>query len=91
MVVACAIVAVVRFVPAWIPAQSTSVPGGPEIGVTSWNAEGEEPEPATVVAALRDAKAGVVGLEELAKQASAAIDADPTLLERFPYRAAGAE
>ena len=85
--VTCAVVAMVRFVPAWMPSQWTSPPaGGQGIGVTTWNIEGETPEPAAVVAALRESKAGVVGIEELAKHASVAIAADPVLLQRFPYR-----
>jgi vancomycin resistance protein VanJ len=85
--VACAVIAVVRFVPAWIPLQLTPAPaGGLEIGVTTWNVEQEAPRPADVVAALQAAKAGIVGIEELGKGSSAAIAADPTLQQRFPYR-----
>jgi endonuclease/exonuclease/phosphatase (EEP) superfamily protein YafD len=83
----CAVVAVVRFVPAWIPAASPRVPaGGLEIGVTTWNVEAEAPGPDAVVAALQGASPGIVAIEELATHTSTAIAADPALLQRFPYR-----
>ncbi len=85
--VVCAVVAAFRFVPAWIPAGSSPLPaGGLELDATTWNMEGEALDPAAAVAALEDAGAGIVGLEELAKHSSAAIAADPALLQRFPYR-----
>jgi vancomycin resistance protein VanJ len=85
--VACAVVAVVRFVPAWIPA-SPRLPagGGLELGVTSWNMEGDATSPSAVVGALQRAPSGIVGLSELAEPTSAAIAADFGLLARFPYR-----
>lgn len=85
--VSCAIVAVVRFVPVWIPLPSTAEPGGGiELGVTTWNVEAGALQPAAVVGALQDARSGVVGIEELTNRTSVAIAADPTLLQRFPYR-----
>jgi vancomycin resistance protein VanJ len=86
LLVACAIVALVRFAPAWIPAAPAAVSGGVEIGATAWNLEGDAPSPSAVVAALHDAAIGIVSLEELGGAASAAIETDPDLLRRFPYR-----
>jgi endonuclease/exonuclease/phosphatase (EEP) superfamily protein YafD len=85
--VACVVIAVVRFVPAWVPAGSQIASGGgPEIGVITWNAEGETPDPGAVVAALQDARPGIIAIEELGRHSSAAIAADPALFQRFPYR-----
>ncbi len=85
--VVCAVIAVVRFVPAWIPAASPPVPAGSlALGVTTWNMEAETLDPAAAVAVLQDAGTGIVGLEELARHSSARIAADPALLRRFPYR-----
>jgi vancomycin resistance protein VanJ len=84
--IACVVVAIARFVPAWIPSPPPAPSGGQEIGVTTWNMEGDGPDPSVAIVALEDAEAGIVGLEELAKLTSGAITADPGLLQRFPYR-----
>ena len=86
VLVACAVVAVVRFVPAWIPSSGPAPAAGAELAVTTWNIESETPEPAAVLAGLHTAGAGIVGVEELGERTAGVIAADPALLLRFPYR-----
>lgn len=86
VLVACLVVAVVRFVPAWIPSSGPAPAAGAELAVTTWNIESETPEPAAVLAGLHTAGAGIVGVEELGERTAGVIAADPALLLRFPYR-----
>jgi endonuclease/exonuclease/phosphatase (EEP) superfamily protein YafD len=82
----CAILAVVRFGDEWV-----SWPGGgPQAGslrLVSWNLQLGARTPAAAVSALREQEADVIALQELTDDVSAAIEGDPVLGRRFPYRA----
>ena len=61
----CAVVALVRFGTIWVSLPASAAPDSTRMGVTSWNLELGEADPAVVVEALRTAEPGVIGLEEL--------------------------
>jgi endonuclease/exonuclease/phosphatase (EEP) superfamily protein YafD len=54
--------------------------------VLSWNLEMDSKPPADAVAGIADLDADVVALQELTPEFGEAIDADPTLRSRYPYR-----
>jgi endonuclease/exonuclease/phosphatase family metal-dependent hydrolase len=85
--VAAAVVFLGRFAPDWVSVPPAATAGAPTVEVTSWNLELGLADPATIVATLRDAPAGMVGLQELTVRHATAIEADPELAARFPYRA----
>jgi endonuclease/exonuclease/phosphatase (EEP) superfamily protein YafD len=86
--VALAIVVVVaagRFGSDWISIPSAT-PAGTSVDLVSWNLEwGSRPSDA-VAGPLLDHDADVVALQELTRDAAAALDADPRILARYPYR-----
>jgi vancomycin resistance protein VanJ len=84
--VASAIVFVVRFMPGSIAFPSAPTPGAFQLGVTTWNLDLGRADPDVVVAALRQAPAGIVALEELTDRHADPIAVDAELLARFPYR-----
>jgi endonuclease/exonuclease/phosphatase family metal-dependent hydrolase len=88
MTVALAILVVVaagRFGSDWISIPSAT-PAGTLVDLVSWNLEwGARPADA-VAGPLLDHDADVVALQELTLDAAAALDADPRVLARYPYR-----
>ena len=61
--------------------------GRHDISVMSWNVQYGTRTPADQAAQLHDATADIVALLEVEPDASAAIDADPTVDAHYPYRA----
>ena len=61
--------------------------GRHDISVMSWNVQYGTRTPADQAAQLRGATADIVALMEVEPDASAAIDADPTVAAHYPYRA----
>lgn len=85
--VAIVTITAVRFGGGWlsIPAGSPTAEAV-RLQVVTWNLEvGSRSGPATAEF-LRATTADVIGLQELQPDAAAAIEADPVLLDRFPYR-----
>jgi vancomycin resistance protein VanJ len=85
--VALVAVSTIRFGGMWFSAP----PAGPAAGalridVATWNLEVESRPGAATTAFLEATTADIVGLQELQPDAAAAIDADPVLRTRFPYR-----
>jgi endonuclease/exonuclease/phosphatase (EEP) superfamily protein YafD len=58
----------------------------PSLTVASWNLEMDSKPPADAVAGIANLDADVVALQELTLEFGEAIEADPTLLDRYPYR-----
>jgi vancomycin resistance protein VanJ len=83
---ACALVFVVRFVPGWVALPASAATGSTEVSVATWNLELGFADPIRIVEGLSTAQPGLVALEELTPRHAAAIEADPTLRARFPYR-----
>jgi vancomycin resistance protein VanJ len=85
--VALAVVSVIRFGGEWVslpPARAADAAG--EFAILSWNLElGARPGSAAVEG-LRGIDVDVVVLQELGADHAAAIEADPELRRRFPYR-----
>jgi endonuclease/exonuclease/phosphatase (EEP) superfamily protein YafD len=82
-----AVASVVRFGGEWlsVPPARAADPAG-ELAILSWNLElGARPGPAAVDG-LRGQDVDVVVLQELGPAHAAAIEADPELRVRFPYR-----
>jgi endonuclease/exonuclease/phosphatase (EEP) superfamily protein YafD len=70
-------------------ARAAAPPSASSIGdlrVLTWNLEDGSKAPAEIVAGIQSSGAEVVALQELEPGAAAAIDADPTLRARYPYR-----
>ena len=85
--VALAAISVVRFGGEWVsvPPARAADPAG-ELAVLSWNLElGARPGPAAVDG-LRGLDVDVVVFQELGRAHAAALEADPELQARFPYR-----
>lgn len=61
-------------------------PGAVTLTVMSWNLELGSKAAADSVAGIADADADLVALQELTPDVSAAIEADPALRRRYPYR-----
>ena len=61
--------------------------GRHDLSVMSWNVQFGTRLPADQAAQLHDATADIVALLEVEPDASAAIDADPTVAAHYPYRA----
>ena len=82
----CALLGIVQLADEWV-----SLPGGAptarSIRLVSWNLQLGARTPADAVAALREQEADVIALQELTDDVSEAIDADPQLRSRYPYRA----
>jgi vancomycin resistance protein VanJ len=58
-----------------------------DLTVMTWNVQYGTRTPAENVAQLQGVTADIIALQEVEPDAAAAIDADPTLKARFPYRA----
>ena len=68
----------------WI---SIPVPGqAADLTVMSWNLERGARSPAEMVEAMRSSTADVIALQELEPDHAGAIEADPIVVDRFPYR-----
>jgi endonuclease/exonuclease/phosphatase (EEP) superfamily protein YafD len=63
-----------------------SAAGRSDLGVMSWNLEYGTRTPSEAVGQLQGVDADLIGLVELEPPISAAIEADPTLAARYPYR-----
>jgi vancomycin resistance protein VanJ len=77
-----------RFGGEWIsvpppPPPADAIP----LSVVTWNLEIESRPGADTAAMLRDRPADIVAVQELQPDAAAAIEADPVLTARYPYRA----
>lgn len=85
------VVAGVRLGPEWVSlpapvaAAASEAPG--ELSVATWNIEAGAAAAPAVVAMLTRHAVEVVVIEELTTTVAAAIEADPTLAERWPHRA----
>lgn len=86
LMVACAVVFVVRFVPGTVALPRAADPAALRVPVTSWNLELGQVDPAVVVETIRQMPAGLVGLEELTPGHAEAIAADPAIRLTFPYQ-----
>ena len=85
--VAALVVAVgVRFGDDWLSLPATAPAGSTHLQVLTWNLEAEARPAGDTVAMLRLVPADVVGLQELGPGTADAIEADPTLTARYPYR-----
>jgi endonuclease/exonuclease/phosphatase (EEP) superfamily protein YafD len=63
-----------------------SAAGRSDLRVMSWNLQYGARTPSEAVGQLREVDADLIGLVELEPPISAAIEADPTLTARYPYR-----
>jgi endonuclease/exonuclease/phosphatase (EEP) superfamily protein YafD len=63
-----------------------SAAGRSDLSVMSWNLEYGTRTPSEAVGQLQDVDTDLIGLVELEPSISAAIEADPTLTARYPYR-----
>jgi vancomycin resistance protein VanJ len=85
-ILACALVGGCLFGSEWI-----SLPGGAasrhDLAVMSWNVRAGERTPATQAAQLEGLDVDLIALQEVEPDAAAAIEGDPTLALRYPYRA----
>ena len=79
LLVSCCVLFGIRFLPGWMLDQRTPESGATVIGVTSWNLELGQADPARIVDGLRPARAGFIGLVELTPQHAGPISADPDL------------
>ena len=82
----CAVVFVIRFVPGTVALPRAADPGALQVPVTTWNLKQGEPDPAVVVETIRAMPAGVVALEELTPRHAEAIAADPAIHLLYPYQ-----
>ena len=73
-----------------IASEWVSVPArsgfAPDLAVLSWNLDVGAAGTADIIDALTDSDADIVALQELTYEAAAAIEADPILARRYPYR-----
>lgn len=81
------VVSLVRFGGDWWSLPASAPDAAARLKVASWNLEEGSRPPADSVAFLRAVDAGVVALQELSPDVSAAIAADPVLAARFPFQA----
>jgi vancomycin resistance protein VanJ len=86
LLVACAVVFVIRFVPGTVALPRSADPDALQIPVSTWNLELGEADPAVVVETIREMPAGLVGLQELTTRHRDAIAADPAIRLKFPYQ-----
>ena len=84
--IVCAVVAVTWFGPDWVSLPASADPAALQVGVTDWNLELGEPDPAVVLDVLRATPPGIVALEELQPRHSGPIGSDPQIRARFPYQ-----
>lgn len=77
---------VVRFGSGAVSLPVAATPGSRREIVATWNVLSNGRDPTRTVAALRATDARIVGLPELSRSISSAIEADATLTARYPYR-----
>jgi endonuclease/exonuclease/phosphatase (EEP) superfamily protein YafD len=70
----------------WSPVPATAGGGATTLTVLSWNLEVGGRAAPTSVDGIRALDADLVALQELTPDVAAAIEADPTLVARYPYR-----
>jgi endonuclease/exonuclease/phosphatase (EEP) superfamily protein YafD len=71
----------------WSPGPSSAAAGtADELTILSWNLEQDSKAGSTLVEGLAEIDADVIALQELTPQFAEAIDADPDLGARYPYR-----
>ena len=76
-----------RFGADWVSTPASPPAAGvPRLHLVTWNLEVFSRPDAETAAVLRTIDADVVALQELQPEAAAAIEADPILRDRFPYR-----
>ncbi len=75
-----------RFGGDWVSVGAPSSSGAASLDVTTWNLEAGATAGSNSVAFLKAHEADVVGLQELQPEAATAIDGDPDLVTRYPYR-----
>jgi vancomycin resistance protein VanJ len=79
------VVGVVRFADDWVSLPADAV-GGSALHVVTWNLEAGAAPASDVVNALLAQEADLVALQELRPDVAAALDNDPTVAARFPFR-----
>ncbi len=85
--VALALLFAVRFGGEWWSPDPTGAAAGSNIDIATWNVEAGSVGAAGAVALLARHPVDIVVLEELTLDVVAAIEADPALTGRYPYRA----
>jgi vancomycin resistance protein VanJ len=81
------VVVSLRFGGDWVSLPVASASGATNLHVVTWNLEVASRPGVDSVAIIRGQEADLVALQELQPDTAAAIDADPTLVARYPYRA----
>ena len=77
-----------RFGSDWISLPPAAPPADSvHLDVVTWNLETDARPGADTAAMLRDRPADIIAVQELQPDAAAAIEADPVLAARYPYRA----
>jgi len=85
-VLALALVVGLRFGGDWVSLPATAPSGSTNLDVATWNLEVASRPGVDSVAFLHGRPADIVALQELRPETAAAIEADPALVERYPYR-----
>jgi endonuclease/exonuclease/phosphatase family metal-dependent hydrolase len=85
--VALALVVGLRFGGDWVSLPAAAPTGSTELLVASWNLEVASRSGVDSAVFLHGNQADIVALQELRPDTAAAIEADPALVERYPYRA----
>jgi endonuclease/exonuclease/phosphatase family metal-dependent hydrolase len=85
--VALALVVGLRFGGDWVSLPAAAPTGSTELQVASWNLEVASRPGVDTVVFLHGNRGDIVALQELRPETAAAIEADPALVERYPYRA----
>ena len=70
----------------WSPGPGAGAGGAQTLTVLTWNLELGSKPPAVSVGGIAEHDADLVSLQELTPATAAAIEADPTLRARYPYR-----
>jgi endonuclease/exonuclease/phosphatase (EEP) superfamily protein YafD len=84
--VALALAGTVRFGGDWVSLPVTSASATRNLEVITWNLEVSSRPGVDSASFLRGRQADVIALQELRPNTAAAIEADPVLVERYPYR-----
>jgi vancomycin resistance protein VanJ len=85
--IALVLVVAVRFGGEWISVPNGSSAAGEPLTVATWNLEAGSRPAAATVSMLQAQAADLVALQELERATADAIEADPVLAARYPYRA----
>jgi vancomycin resistance protein VanJ len=83
---ALVLVTLLRFGGDWLSLPTAPPAGSIRLEVATWNLEVQSRPGATTAAQLETTGADIVGIQELQANTAAAIDADPALRARYPYR-----